>query len=97
MARFAATIRFTAQGLAGIQETTRRAAAFKTATKKLGVKVIDQYWSLGTFDGLMIFDAPDSHAASAAMLELAALGNVQTQTTEIFAAAEMESILRKMK
>ena len=97
MARFVATIRFTAQGVAGIQETTQRAAAFKTASKKLGVKVVDQYWSLGPFDGLMIFDAPDSQVASAAMLQLAALGNVQTQTTEVYSAGEMESVLKKMK
>ena len=97
MPRFVATIRLTAQGLAGIQETTRRAAAFKTAAKNLGVKVIDQYWSLGPFDGLMIFDAPDSQVAAAAMLQLASLGNVQTQTAELFAAAEMDGILQKMK
>jgi uncharacterized protein with GYD domain len=97
MPRFASTIRFTQQGLQGIAETTRRAASFRASAKKLGVKVVDLYWSLGPFDGLLIFDAPDSQVATAAMLQLASLGNVHTQTAEVFAAAEMDSILQKMK
>ena len=39
MARFAATIRFTTQGLQTIQDTTKRAKTSQTAAKKLGVKV----------------------------------------------------------
>jgi uncharacterized protein with GYD domain len=70
MARFAATIRFTEKGIQAIQDTIQRASAFKAAAKKLGVKVVDLYWSLGPFDGLLILDAPDSHTATAALLRL---------------------------
>ncbi len=97
MARFAATIRFTEQGLKGIQDTTQRAKVFQAAAKKLGVKVVDLYWSLGPFDGLLILDAPDSQTATAAMLQLSAQGNVQTQTTELFSAADMEKVLAKLR
>ena len=97
MARFAATVRFTSQGLQKIQDTTKRAKAFQTAAKKLGVKVLDLYWSLGPFDGLLILDAPDSQTATAAMLHLSAQGNVQTRTTEIFTAADMEQVLAKLR
>lgn len=96
MARFVATIRFTEQGLQSIRDTTQRASAFKAAAKKLGVKVVDLYWCLGPFDGLLIFDAADSRTATAAMLHLSAQGNVQTQTAEIFSAADMEQILQKL-
>ena len=97
MARFAATIRFTSQGLQTIQDTTKRAKTFQTAAKKLGVKVLDLYWSLGPFDGLLILDAPDSQTATAAMLHLSAQGNVQTRTTEIFTTADMEQVLAKLR
>ena len=94
MARFVATIRFTDQGLKSIQETTRRAASFKAAAKRMGVKVLDIYWCLGPFDGLLLFDAPDSQVATSAMLYLAAQGNVKTETAEIFSAADVEKILQ---
>jgi uncharacterized protein with GYD domain len=96
MPRFVATIRFTEQGLKSIHETTRRASSFKAAAKKMGVKVLDVYWCLGPFDGLLIFEAPDSQVATSAMLSLAAQGNVQTQTAEVFSAEQVEGILQRM-
>ena len=94
MARFVAAIRFTDQGIKSIQETTRRAASFKAAAKKMGVKILDIYWCLGPFDGLLLFDAPDSHVATSAMLYLAAQGNVKTETAEVFSTADVEKILQ---
>lgn len=94
MATFIATIRLTEQGLEAIHETTRRAAAFKTAAKKLGVKVVGTYWCQGAYDGLLIFEAADAQVATTAMLHLNAQGNVQTETATAFTAAEMEQILK---
>jgi uncharacterized protein with GYD domain len=96
MPRFVATIRFTDQGIKAIKETTRRAASFTAAAKKLKVKVVDTYWCLGPFDGLLVFDAPSSQAATAAMLSLSAQGNVHTQTAEAFSAEEVEAILKNI-
>jgi uncharacterized protein with GYD domain len=96
MATFVTTIKFSEQGIANVKETCKRANAFKTAAKKMGVKVQDVFWTLGRFDGLLIFDAPDEETATATMLQLASLGNVRTQTSRAYRAAEMESILAKM-
>jgi uncharacterized protein with GYD domain len=93
MATFLATIRFTEQGLKTVRDTTKRASAFKAAAKKLSVKVTSVYWSLGSFDGVLVFEAPDVESATAAMLHLCAAGNVKTQTVQLFTAAEMDKIL----
>jgi len=93
VATFVTTIKFTPQGVTNLQETTKRAASFKAAAKKMGVKVTDQFWTLGPFDGLLVFEAPDDETATALMLYLGSLGNVQTQTTRVFTATEMEKIL----
>jgi uncharacterized protein with GYD domain len=42
----------------------------------MGVKVIGIYWNVGSFDGAIIFEAPDDQVATAAMLSLASEGNV---------------------
>ena len=96
MATYVTTIQFTEQGLQNVRDTCQRAGAFKTAAKKLGVKVQDIYWTLGAFDGVIVFDAPDEETATAAMLQLAALGNVRTQTARAYRAAEMEGVLAKL-
>jgi uncharacterized protein with GYD domain len=93
MATFITTIKFTPKGVAEIQDTCKRAAAFKAAAKKLGGKVTDFYWTAGRFDGALIFEAPDDETASALMLYLGSQGYVQTQTARAFTAAEMEKIL----
>ncbi len=96
MATFVSTFRFTGQGVKAVGETTRRATSFKAAAKKLGVDVNGVYWTLGAYDGLVIFDAPDDETATALMLLLGSQGNVQTTTTRTFTAAEMDKVLAKM-
>ncbi len=97
MATFITTITFTEKGLQGIHESPKRAATFKAAAKKMGVKVKDVYWTLGHFDGVILFEAPDEETATAAMLHLSALGNVHTTTARAFASTEMEKVVGILK
>jgi uncharacterized protein with GYD domain len=96
MATFITLVRFTQQGVTTMRDTCQRAANFKTAAKKMGVKVKEVYWTLGAFDGVAVFEADDDETATAAMLQLASQGNVQTQTARAFTATEMETILGRI-
>ena len=93
MATFITTTKFTEKGLQGIRESGKRAAAFKAAAKKMGVKIIGVYWTLGAFDTVIIFEAPDDETATAAMLSLSAQGNLTTTTARAFAAGEIEKVV----
>jgi uncharacterized protein with GYD domain len=66
-------------------------AAFKATAKKLGVKVTEQYWTLGAFDGVIVCEAPEE--VTATLLHLGTLGNIRTQTARAYDAAEMQKIL----
>jgi hypothetical protein len=65
------------------------------ATFSTTLKVTGQYWTLGAFDGVLIFEAPDDDTATALMLRLGSQGFVQTRTARAFTAAEMEKALRR--
>jgi uncharacterized protein with GYD domain len=93
MATFITTVKFTEQGIQNIHESPKRAAAFKSAAKKLGVKVREIYWTLGGIDGVVVFDAPDDETATAAMLHLSSQGNVQTTTARAFDSSEIEKVI----
>ncbi len=97
MATFICTINFTEKGIQAIRDTAKRAAAFKATAEKMGVKVTNVYWTLGKFDGLLIFSAPDDETATAAMLQLASAGNVHTSTSRAFDAGEIEKVIGMMK
>jgi uncharacterized protein with GYD domain len=93
VATFIATVKFTEKGIQGIRDTGKRAAAFKAAAKKMGVKVTGVYWTLGYFDGVIIFDAPDDESATAAMLYLSGQGHVHTTTCRAFQTGEIEKVV----
>src|ERR1051326_5347180 len=93
MATFVTTLKFSPQGVANVKETGKRAAAFRATAKKMGIEVRDIFWTLGAFDGAIVFDAPDDETATALMLGLGLKGNVQTQTARAFTDAQMEKIL----
>ena len=93
MATFISTIKFTQKGLEAIGESTKRAAAFKAAAKKMGVKVTGTYWTTGYFDGVMIFEAPDDETAAAATMQLSGQGFVHTTTARAFEADEMGKVV----
>jgi uncharacterized protein with GYD domain len=95
MNTYFALVTFTQQGLQNIHESPHRATAFKSAAKKAGVKVRDLYWTLGAYDGVIVFDAQSDEAATSVMLSLAALGNVRTQTLRAFDASEFAAIAAK--
>ena len=96
MPTFVTTIKFTEQGNAKISDTTQRANSFKSKAEKMGVKITDLFWTLGAFDGLIIFDAPDEQTAAALMLYLESNGAVITQTGRAFRESEMSNILSKL-
>jgi len=96
MPTFISTLKFTEKGIHGIRESHKRGAAFKTAAKKMGVKVTGEYWTLGYFDGLIIFDAPDDGTAAAAMIHLSAEGFVHTTTARAFHPNEIDKVVAKL-
>lgn len=96
MATFISTIQFSDQGMKEIRASCGRAAAFKSAVAEMEIEVKAIYWTMGPFDGVVVFDAPDDEAASAAMLYLGSFGNVHSQTARAYNAAEMADILGKL-
>jgi uncharacterized protein with GYD domain len=97
MATFIALISETQQGEKHIGESIGRASAFRKEATEIGVQVKDVYWTLGEYDGVLIFDAPDAGAAAAAMCKLNAKGAVRTHTMQAFSAEDMEAILKRVQ
>lgn len=95
MAAYIALIKFTAQGLQNIHESPHRAAAFKSAARKAGVKISHLVWTLGPYDGAIVFDAPNDGVVTGLMVSLAALGNVQATTMPAFTADEFTALVEK--
>ena len=62
----------------------------------MGVTIKQMYWTLGQYDQVCIFQAPDDETAASVLLAADMLGNVRTQTMRAFTASEMDKILTKV-
>lgn len=96
MARFIALFNFTEQGIRNIKDTVHREHQFAQMSDHWKIKIHDVYWTWGQYDGVLIFDAPDDAAATAALLWLASQGNVRSHTLRAFGKAEITPILAKL-
>ena len=98
MATFITTMHFTEQGIKAVRDTCERASALKATAKKMGVKVTGIYWTLGSFDGVIVCEAPDEETVTAALLHLGALGPKRIEygkwTTEAPGARRKASAFR---
>jgi len=96
MATFIALGNFTEQGIRNVKDTVKRADMVKEAAQKAGVTMKDIVWTLGSYDMVVTFEAPDDAAMTAFALAVGAAGNVRTQTLRAFNRSEMTAILAKM-
>jgi uncharacterized protein with GYD domain len=96
MPTFISLTNFTEQGVKSAKDSLKRADAVKAMGEKFGVKLKDIYWTMGAYDVVAIFEAPDGPTISAFALAVAGAGNVRTQTLRAYPREEMKEILKKL-
>lgn len=96
MATYILLATYTEQGIQAIQDTVKRTQAVKELAGKCGVTMKESYWTLGQFDVVGAFEAPDDETMTAFSLSVARLGNVKTQTLRAFSGSEMSGIIGKL-
>jgi uncharacterized protein with GYD domain len=96
MATYIVLSSFTDQGVRNVKDTTKRADAVRELAKKFGATAKEIFWTLGRYDVVAIFEAPDDASMTALGLALGAAGNVRTQTLRAFSREEMNGVLAKL-
>jgi len=95
MPTYISLVQFTDKGLQAAKETTRRVSDWAAKVKSRGVTVKEMYWTLGQYDQVCVFEAPNDETAASVLLAADMLGNIRTQTLRAFTSSEMETILGK--
>src|ERR1051325_1340780 len=97
MAMYVSLLQFTDQGIRSVKDTIKRSEAAIAEARKMGIKIVESFWTMGTYDVVVLLDAPDDEAVSAFSLKTGSLGNVKSHSMRAFRREEMESILAKIK
>ena len=87
-------MRWTSQGIAGLPAWRERVEEGERIIDDAGGKLVGVYVTLGRYDVVEIFEAPNDETAYGIVLELARHGNVRTETLRAFTREEAEAIVR---
>lgn len=96
MPTFVSLFGWTDQGIRNVKDTAKRAANFKQSIQAAGGTVKQILWTMGRYDGVIIFEAPDDATAVGVMMNGCALGNVRTETLRAFTEEEIAGVLSKV-
>ena len=96
MPTYISLVQFTDKGIQAAKQTTQRVADWAAKVESMGVSVKEMYWTLGQYDQVCVFEAPDDETAASVLLAADLLGNIRTQTMRAFTTSEMDKILAKV-
>jgi len=96
MPRYIVLVNWTEQGIRNVKQTLERTDSGGEIAEKHGLTLEQAYWTVGPYDMVTIFEAPDDEALGAHLLELGSLGNVRTTTLRAYNEEEMSGILQRL-
>jgi uncharacterized protein with GYD domain len=96
MPTYVVLVNWTDQGIRNVKQTIERTDSGGEIAEKHGLKLKHAYWTVGAYDMVATFEAPDDEAMSAHLLEIGSLGNVRTTTLRAYDEEEMSGILQRL-
>jgi uncharacterized protein with GYD domain len=87
---------WTEQGAQKIKESPRRLDSAKKALADMGGEFKGFYMTMGDYDLVMIYDAPDDAVSARFTLVLGMLGTVRTRTLKAFPEAAYREIVASL-
>jgi len=96
MPTYISLAQFTDKGIQAAKQTAERVADWAGKVQSMGVRVKEMYSTLGQYDHVCVFEAPDDETAASVLLAADLLGNIRTQTMRAFTTSEMDKILAKV-
>ena len=96
MAHYVTLMRWTTQGYAGLPSWRERVEEGEQIIAEAGGKLVGVYVTLGRYDVVEIFEAPDDETATEIILKLQRHGAEHTETLRAFTRDEAEEIIRRI-
>lgn len=96
MAKFISLVKYTSKGIENIKESPNRLDAVKQLSKSMGATVEAFYLTMGSYDIVLIMDAPNSETAAKIILAVTSGGAVSTETLTAFSEEEYRKIISEL-
>ncbi|MGH2924672.1 MAG: GYD domain-containing protein [Solirubrobacterales bacterium] len=93
MAVFIMLTRLTSNGVKTLKDNPSRVHEVNREVEQLGVKVLNQWATLGQYDFVTVIEAPDERAMAKLSVELGSRGTTTNQTMTAIPAEEFTNTL----
>ena len=88
---------WTEQGARNVKDSPRRFDAAKKALEEMGGTMKSIYMTMGDYDLVVIYEAPDDAVAARFTLQVAQLGNIRTRTMKAFPETAYREIIASLR
>jgi len=96
MPHYISLMRWTSQGLAGLPGWRERVEEGERTISEAGGQLVGVYVTLGRYDVVEIFEAPDDEIAVEILMKLQRYGAEHTETLRGFTREEAEEIVKRL-
>jgi uncharacterized protein with GYD domain len=97
MPTYVTLFNWTDQGIRNVRDTVERVdRGAELAEEKYGVRLGQIYWTVGPYDIVSVFEAPDEQSVIAFLLELGSVGNVRSTTLRAYDREEISEIIGRL-
>ncbi len=93
MPTYMTLINWTEQGIRNIKDSPTRLEAAKKSVKEMGGEVKTFYMLQGSYDAVLILEAPTDEALAKFLLKVGSAGNIRTTTMRAYSEAEYRKII----
>ena len=87
---------WTDQGARGVKDSPKRVDAAKKQLVDMGGEIRSLYMTMGDYDLVVVYDAPDDAVAARFTLLLGTMGTVRTKTMKAFPEAAYREIMNSL-
>lgn len=92
MAKYVTLLKYTHEGIAGINDLENRLEDARNAAAAMGVTIEAYYLTMGHYDAVVISEAPDSATVAKFILTMGGTGRFATETLAAFSENEAIAI-----
>ena len=96
MPHYVTLMRWTSQGIAGLPAWRERIEEGDRIIREAGGNLVGAFVTMGRYDVVEIFEAPDDELAVEILMKLQRFGAEHTETLRAFTRDEAEAIIRKL-
>jgi uncharacterized protein with GYD domain len=89
-------LNYTQQGIKNVKESPARDEAAKKAIQAMGGEIKQLYLTMGQYDSVAIYEAPNDETVATLLLTIGMQGNVTTQTMRAFTQDEYRKIIASL-